>query len=453
MIVEIANTPRDYAWGSATAIAHALGREASGRPEAELWLGAHSGSPSRIVKPELVGGATTLLEWITRDPVTTLGARTSDPRARASNRGGGAAASAVWSRLPFLLKILAADQPLSLQAHPSSDKALEGFERENLLGIPLDSAERNYRDVFHKPELVVALRSPFEVLCGFRSVRDARQIACAFRTADEESVDSTPEIFAEFVRRLSGSDEVGGSAAITDAASTAAHERRRENDERTVRGIVEWLLDVAGTQIVPRLVDLAAVVASKPAAPALVTCAANTVTLLDHYYPGDPGIALSLLLNRISIEAGHALYVPVGTIHAYLSGLGVELMASSDNVLRGGLTPKHVDVVELLTVLDFSPGPARLLLPELSQDGVEIFRPDVPDFVLARVNCTATMPFAGPVHIRGPAIAIATKGKGELRGHNSFGPVSRGESFFITPDEGELTFSGSGEVFVATSGD
>jgi mannose-6-phosphate isomerase len=453
MIVEIANTPRDYAWGSLTAIARALGRRASGGPEAELWLGAHPGSPARIVNPELAGGATTLLEWIERDPLTTLGAQAAVSQVSASARGGDEATGEAAPRLPFLLKILAADQPLSLQAHPSPEKAVEGFARENLLGVPLDSAGRNYRDASHKPELIVALSSPFEALCGFRPLREVREIVRAFRAADEESAESAPGVFAELEVLLASDSGVRGSTTIDRDSSHAAGVGVDTADAHTLRTLVEWFLAPDGARIVPQLVTLAATVESRSTANEAVRSAANTVKLLDHFYPGDPGIGLSLVLNRVSLQAGQALYLPAGNIHAYLNGLGVELMASSDNVLRGGLTPKHVDVPELLSVLDFSPGPVPRLVPESPRDGVTIFRPDVPDFVLARLVCVTEGMVAGPQRLRGPAIAIATEGHGELRGRETSIPIARGQSFFVTPDEGELAFAGKGTVFVATVGE
>ena len=176
----------------------------------------------------------------------------------------------------------------------------------------------------------------------------------------------------------------------------------------------------------------------------------DTVRMLADRYPGDPGIVISLLLNRVTLARGEALYLPAGNIHAYLAGLGVELMAASDNVLRGGLTPKHVDVPELLRVLDFTPVDIPYLRPEIPQQGVRVFRPDVPDFVLVQVEGSAT---AGDrlVPLGGPAIAICTEGSVSISGRSST-TLAQGETLFITPDEGDLTVAGAGELFVATTG-
>lgn len=379
MFVPITNTPRPYAWGSRTAIAELLGTTPSGQPEAELWLGAHPGSPSRIVHPSLTGGALTLDEWIAADPAETLGPL------------------AASGRLPFLLKLLAADAPLSLQAHPTPEQAREGFERENAEGIPLDAPERNYKDAFAKPELIYALSDRFEALCGFRAVAD-------FRGAIEAL------------------DDPALAPLLTRAASDA-----------DLPELVHWLSD--GGPSVAALIERVSAAANAP----------ELVHRLARDYPGDPGIVISMLLNHVVLARGEALFLPAGNIHAYLSGLGVELMTASDNVLRGGLTPKHVDVPELLKVLDFSVKPVPYLHPSLPSSGVEVFAPDVADFVLVR--------FSGPgsYALDGPAVAVCTSGSVELSGASSV-RLKKGEIVFVTPDEGNLTAAGDGELFLATTG-
>ena len=368
MFVEISNTPLPYAWGSTTAIAELLGTAPSGRPEAELWLGAHPGSPSR-----LVGRSGTL-------------------------------ADVVPGRLPFLLKVLAAASPLSLQAHPTTEQAAAGFAAENAAGIPLDAPERNYKDAFHKPELIYAVSDPFRALCGFRPVADTRTLLLPVsgdqriaplleRLVDDSSLRA---VFGWLITRGDGVDEL--IAAVVEASATA--------DD------VSW----------------------------------DTVRLLADHYPGDPGIAISLLLHTAVLRPGQVLYLPAGNIHAYLEGLGIELMAASDNVLRGGLTPKHVDVPELLKVLDFRPLPLPLLEPEVPQPGVAVFRPDVPDFVLTVVSPDAAA--AGvTLPLTGPAIALCTSGAVTVDGRE----LERGHAAYVV-DETSLTVSGNGMVFVASTG-
>jgi mannose-6-phosphate isomerase len=365
MFVGITNTPRDYAWGSTTAIAGLLGRTPSGGPEAELWLGTHPGSPAR-----LVDGSGTLAD--------------------------------VAPPLPFLLKVLAAASPLSLRAHPTPAQAEAGFARENAAGVPLDAPERNYKDAHHKPELIYALSDPFRALCGFRAVADTRAVL--------EPVRDDPRL-APLVDRL-----------VDDAA---------------IGSVVGWLL--AGGDEVDDLV--AAVVEASAVADGPSW---ETVRLLAAHYPGDPGIAISLLLHSVALAPGEVLYLPAGNIHAYLDGLGIELMAASDNVLRGGLTPKHIDIPELLSVLDTRPLPAPYLAAEHPEPGVSVYRPDVPDFVLTVVD-DAALTRGVTLPLDRPAILLCTAGAVAVDGGPALG---RGEALYIA-HETEVALSGRGTVFVA----
>ncbi|AOX67836.1 mannose-6-phosphate isomerase, class I [Curtobacterium sp. BH-2-1-1] len=400
MFLGITNTPRDYAWGSVTAIPELLGRTVTGAPQAELWLGAHPGSPSVVVNPAMVGGADTLLDWITAEPRDALGPDRTE--------------------LPFLLKVLAAAAPLSLQAHPTPEQAREGFEREEAAGVPIDDPARNYKDPFPKPELVVALSERFEALSGFRPVAET--------LADVETLDA-------------------GSGRLGPLVVHLQH-----GLEDTVR----WLEtgDSSAQAVVQAVSDLAAAIPDDAVTP-------NTATVRDlgTSYPGDPGIVVSLLMHRVTLAAGEAMYLPAGNIHAYLDGLGIELMAPSDNVLRGGLTPKHVDVPELLHVLDFTGYPAPVLTPESVAAGVERFAPDGVGFALLRVTGDGRpvgLASGGVAPLHGPSIAICTAGAVTLVGAQSATLLRQGESCYITPDEGDVTVeadNGSGlasTVFIAT---
>jgi mannose-6-phosphate isomerase len=372
MFVGIANVPRDYAWGSRTAIAELLGTEASGGPEAELWLGAHPGSPARL-----------------------------------TDGSGDLRSILPEGRLPFLLKVLAAASPLSLQAHPTPAQARAGFERENAAGIPLDAPNRNYKDPFHKPELIVAVSERFDALCGFRPVAEAR----------------------------ASLDRLGAAPALAEF-------RRRLTDDAALPVVFEWLIT--------RGEGVDALVAELPRlAERAEGLEFETVRRLAAAYPGDPGTAISLLMNTVRLARGEALSLAAGNIHAYLEGLGIELMAASDNVLRGGLTPKHVDVPELLQVLDFTPRPVPFLRPEQPRPGVRVFRPDVPDFALAEVTLTEAE--RARVPLPGPAIALCTDGAARLHGAGGDFPLARGGACFVTADEGDLTLTGTGTVFVAAA--
>lgn len=373
MFVGITNTPRDYAWGSPTAIPELLGVPATGAPQAELWLGAHPGSPSRLIGRE------------------------------------GTLADLVPGRLPFLLKVLAAGGPLSLQAHPTPAQAEAGFAREEAAGIPVDAPERNYKDAFHKPELVYALSDPFTALSGFRPVAETRAVL----------------------------DAVAG-----DPRATPLLERLAPGDA-ALRDVFTWLITRGEG------VD-ALTAALVEAAGGLEGPSWATVRLLAQHYAGDPGIPISLLLRTIDLAPGEVLYLPAGNIHAYLGGLGIELMAASDNVLRGGLTPKHVDVPELLDVLDFRPLPAPYLRPEVVAPGVRVFRPDVPDFVLIVVEPEAAargveLPLAGP------AIAFTASGGIVLGGARGNITLPRGAAAYLD-EEPHVQVRGDGLLFLATGG-
>ena len=367
MFVAITNTPRDYAWGSTTAIPSLLGMPVTGLPQAELWLGTHPGSPART--------PTGLLSELTT--------------------------------LPFLLKVLAAAAPLSLQAHPTTAQAIAGFARENAAGVPLDAPNRNYKDDRHKPEIIFAL-TPFRALCGFRPAAETR---------------------AALERLLA---EVPGDAVLISWLN-------RLGDDDDIRSTFEWLLSRGSgvSEMLTSLVAGAALVDGEHYA---------LIAELAAAYPGDPGIAISLMLNLAILSPGEVLYLPAGNIHAYIEGLGIELMAASDNVLRGGLTPKHVDVPELLSVLDFEPLPAPYLPPVVLGDGVLAYRPGVPDFQLLHVTGDASLEIAAD------AIVLCTAGSFRVSGSRGSAPIERGRAYFVSADELRLDVSGSGELFFATSG-
>lgn len=375
MLIRITNTPRPYAWGSPTAIADLLGTATSGGPEAELWLGSHPGSPARIVTG---ADENDLAQW--------------------------AASYAPGGRLPFLLKVLAASAPLSLQAHPTLAQARDGFARENRLGIALDAPERSYKDPFPKPELLLALSDPFRALCGFRPVEESR--------ADLESL--TDSRLVPLLRRL------------VDDSSLAA--------------VVGWLLGRGDgvDEVITAISEHASGVAGDERGAWL----GSARMLVDHH-PADPGIAISALLHTVLLRSGEALYLPAGNIHAYLEGVGIELMAASDNVLRGGLTAKHIDVPELLRVLDARPMPAPYLEPEHPTPAVAVFRPDAVDFALFDVAVTPGDELL--VETAPLAIALCLEGAVDLDGER----LERGEAAVIMA--GMPRLSGEGRVVIATS--
>ncbi|TQO20777.1 mannose-6-phosphate isomerase type 1 [Rhodoglobus vestalii] len=390
MFVGITNTPRDYAWGSAGEISALLGSEPTGKPEAELWLGAHGGSPSMIIDPTQVDGAQDLAELVARDGATILGDGVT--------------------HLPFLLKVLAAGAPLSLQAHPTPEQAAEGFARENAAGVQLTASNRNYKDASAKPELIVAVSDAFEALCGFRAMADTRASIERLAELDAASTNPQPALFTEWLAFA--------------------------RDDSDLRALFEWL--ISAERPVPELVErVTALAAAAGEEFALVR------TLAGHY-AGDPGVLIALMLNHVTLTKGQALFLPAGNIHAYLRGLGIELMASSDNVLRGGLTPKHVDVPELLSVLDFSASPVPYLTPKVLSDTATVFLPPVRDFQLLVVTG------AGSATLLGAAIAICTAGSFTMRGQTASTSIHRGEASFVTASEGTISIDGSGTLYLAT---
>lgn len=377
MLLKIENTPRPYAWGSTTAIAELLGAEPSGAPEAELWLGDHPGSPARIVGAD-AGGA-------------------SDLSALLRARG---------EKLPFLLKVLAAAEPLSLQAHPTIAQAREGFARENAAGIALDAPERNYKDELHKPELIYALSDPFVALAGFRPVAESHAALVAL-----------------------------GEPALEPLIA-------RLDDDAALPGVVRWLIE--GGPAIARIVDALTAAARALERDPRDTEGWATVRRLAEHYPGDPGIALSTLMHTVVLRAGEALYLPTGTIHSYQQGLAIEVMAASDNVLRGGLTPKHVDVAELMRVLDARPVAEPRIAPVEVQPGVRRFSPDVVDFALTVIAAGAAADGV-TIETHGPAIVLSLEGDVTLEGVLD---LHHGQAAYS--DEPTLRVVGSGAAVVAT---
>jgi mannose-6-phosphate isomerase len=390
-LYEIENVLRPYAWGSTTAIAGLLGRQASGGPEAELWVGAHPDSPSVAVAAD--GGPLALDALISSDPDHHLGS---------------ASVAEFGPRLPFLLKVLAAESPLSLQVHPTLEQARAGFAREEAAGVDRSAAELNNKDDNHKPEMIFAL-TPFEARCGFRPAASTRalfeHLAASMRAMSLE----VPHVFLDVAEDLTGPVEhdalkaaftrlIGGGHAVSHA----------------VRELVAALK--AGLPMSPYQTEL------------------STVVSLHGHYPGDPGVLISLLLNRISLAPGEAVYLPAGNVHAYLHGLGIEVMASSDNVLRGGLTPKFVDVPELLATVEFESVGVPMLAAERSELGQELYRPPFREFQLQRIELE---PDGGPVPLAqsGAAVIIVVSGSVLLDSPKGDLHLDRGASAFLPAAE------------------
>lgn len=372
-VVRLTNVVQAYDWGSSTAIPALLGIEPSGEPQAELWMGAHPKGPSRVE-------GSSLGDLIAADTAGTVGPGRES--------------------LPFLLKVLAAAAPLSLQAHPSIEQAAEGFAREDAAGIPIDAPHRNYRDANHKPELICPL-GPFSALCGFRD---------PLRT-----------------RALLTSLEVPRLAPVIDRLDDLA-------------AAVRYLLELPSPEA---LVAAVADACGRPS-PSFALERGWAVRLAEAY-PGDGGVVLALLLNCVELAAGEAVELPAGNLHAYLAGVGVEIMASSDNVLRGGLTSKHVDTAELLAVLDTTPMEVAPLLPRPVAPGVEVWDSVAPDFRLSRLR-----PAGGSIMIEphGPEILLVTEGSVRVAELT----LDQGQSAFVPAATGRYEVGGTGTAYRATVG-
>jgi mannose-6-phosphate isomerase len=359
------NAVRSYAWGSRTTIPELMGRPVPAtHPEAELWMGAHPGDPSRIIGPD--GVERSLLELVGSDPVGQLGEQ-------CARRWGG--------RLPFLLKILAAEEPLSMQAHPSAEQAAQGHAREEKAGIPRGAPNRNYPDPTAKPELVCAL-TEFHALAGFRD---------PIRTVELLRALQSPGL-AKFIGLLEAQPDADGLRAL----------------------FTTWITMPQPTldELLPEVLD-ACVLHIKEHGAFDAEC--RTVLELGEAHPRDAGVLAALLLNRLTLAAGEAIYLAAGNLHLYLHGTAVEILANSDNILRCGLTPKHVDVPELLRVVDFTSGEMPMQTGAVQSGEVDehmsVYRTDAPEFELSRLEWPAGDDAAVMVDCSGPQILLCTAGE------------------------------------------
>ena len=398
---------RNYAWGSRTALAELCGRPVpSAHPEAELWLGAHPADPAKLI----ADGAS---------PVSLLDVLTADPEGELGKQ----VVADFGNRLPFLLKVLAAEEPLSLQAHPSARQAKEGFARENRARVPLDSPVRNYRDDSPKPELVVALER-FEALAGFREPRETIELFEAL---------AVPGL-RKYIGLLAGQPDSSGLRALFTTWITLPAQALESLLPQVVDGCVEYLAASRGH--------------------GRFAAEARTAVELADTYPGDAGVLASLLLNRITLEPGEGLFLDAGNLHAYLRGVAVEVMANSDNVLRGGLTPKHVDVPELLRVLDFEPVRVPKLVASIDGEGSRTYATPAAEFVLTRFDLHESNG-AQPISVDGPSIVLCTSGTAHLRCGEDSLALARGAAAWISasdPDVSVAPVDGNAAVFCASVG-
>jgi mannose-6-phosphate isomerase len=393
MIERLTGVIQPYAWGSRTALPEFFGVEPTGEPQAELWLGAHPLAPSTV-------DGEPLDKVVAHDPAGVVG--------RAS-------VEAFGPRLPFLMKIIAAAQPLSLQAHPSREQAAAGYAREQAAGVPRDAPHRTYRDGWPKPELLCALVET-EALCGFREPRETYQL----------------------FGRLAVTGALDLVAPLEDADIPA---------EERLRAVFSRLLRL-GSDVRSVIVEVARAAEAVPGSDDWAPFA-RTAYELNVYYPGDAGVLAALLMNRITLQPGDALFMPPGNLHAYLSGGGVEIMANSDNVMRGGLTPKYVNIDELLAILDFTPGLRGLITPREESRGVWRYPTPAPEFALWRIEPHDEQ-IVAPATDAG-RVLLVTDGDLRLTAGASALDLARGESALLTAGE-QVMLAGRGTAFVGGPG-
>lgn len=384
MLVKLTNQALDYAWGSKDLIPDYFGIEATGKPMAEIWFGTHDSSPTKVSG----------LEISLHDLLSAQGR--SD-------------------RLPFLLKILAAGAPLSIQAHPNPEQALAGFAKENAAGIEISAANRNYKDDRAKPEMIVALTKSFEALVGFADPRLVIEKFAELLEATESA-----KLKSVLNRWITWLAEPDGIAKVTlDSLSSA------DCDDAFITDLID------AAEQCPSLVDL--------------------VSHLAFHHGTDRGIATALLLNHMVLSQGEAVFVPAGMPHAYLAGLGVEVMLASDNVLRGGLTPKHIDVTELSEVLVFEPTSPVVTKTKTLAVGFERFDLPTPEFEFYRAQVGSNNMLVD-LNLPGDAIVLCTQGAVAVSSSKDEREViNAGEAAFISGDARTFSLAGNGTAFIAVT--
>lgn len=371
------NASRAYHWGSDSVIPRFLGQEPDGGRLAEVWMGTHPLGQSTVID---AGGAPVSLSEVAGD-------------------------------LPFMLKILAADRPLSLQVHPDAAMAQAGFAAEEAAGIPLDAPHRTYKDPSHKPEMAYALTT-FDTLVGFRPT-------------------------AEILRVLHSID--------TPLAQSLADDLHASPGFRGIVHLVERLLtDGVAAEEITAVVD-----ACRELVDAGVDVKRAYVTALEiaEFHPDDVGVIISLTLNRLTLQPGEAAFLGAGIIHAHLKGMCLEVMAASDNVLRAGLTSKSLDPQGLVHCLEEGMSRLARVTPEPFGFSTDVFNPDVEEFALAVSQCSKAEPDGTLLPWGARRIVLCTGGEVELvNAGGQLLKLRRGDSVYAGPDDGDIRVVGTGEV-------
>ncbi|UCB45200.1 MAG: mannose-6-phosphate isomerase, class I [Spirochaetota bacterium] len=400
-IVKLKNKIQEYTWGSKTAIAELMGNPApSPKPQAELWMGAHPKAPSEVL---LENEYITLIELIKKNPSAIL---------------GNATARKFSESLPFLFKVLAAGEPLSIQAHPTARQAKDGFQRENRENIPLDAYKRSYKDQNHKPEIISAL-TPFWAMSGFRPIGKMLNI---LNLVDLQSMSQEIDAFHK------RPDTHGLKDFFESLMNLPANKK-----EKLVGEAVRWA-EKAGKKSTTE-----------------IEIVSRWILRLNEKYPGDIGVLSPIILNLECLNPGDAMFTRAGVLHAYLEGVGIELMANSDNVLRGGLTEKNVDVPELLRILDYSSTTFKKI-PEITMpNGEMIYDSPAQEFRLSRIHVNKNNDYSSD-ETRSAEIIICIEGNciiNDIR-ENTKHEVSKGDSILIPASVTQYTITGAAQLFKAS---
>ena len=370
MLVRISGETKNYPWGSSHLIQDHLGLGSSGQPLAEVWFGTHPQGESKVLS------------------------------------SGKNLSEQLGSRLSFLVKFLAADKPLSIQAHPNAAQAKAGFDRENSAGLALDDPTRNYKDDSAKPELLIAL-SAFRALCGFRSTAEILEIFLAFSETEPRF------------------GELAALVATDSSLETLLSELLQ--DTELAKRFDSTVVSIEGDS----LAESARVLASQ----------------LLSQYPGDTGALVALVLNLVELSPGQAIYLPAGNLHAYLSGLGIEVMAASDNVIRAGLTQKHIDKSELLNIAAFQSLLEPVVLPRKLAEGLSEYEVAAEQFRVYKADVTGTNLLAD-LDLPGSALVVCVSGEVAVSTSLEEREVLRKAEVVYLSDAKKFSLSGSGSVFV-----
>ena len=395
-IWHLENSIQEYTWGSATAIPELLGKQIpSSKPQAELWMGAHPKAPSHVLTEK---GPMSLISLINSRPEKILGKSVSDR---------------FEGKLPFLFKVLAAEKPLSIQAHPNLEQAKEGFSKEESLQIPIDAGNRNYRDSNHKPEIICALTS-FWAMMGFRDCHEILHLidslGCSSLRNELEAFRQNPNekglrVFFKTLLEMPHHRK----AVISREAAALAMKKRSKSKE------LEWIVT------------------------------------LNRYYPDDAGVLSPMLLNLVELKPGEALSMEAGQLHAYLGGLGIELMANSDNVLRGGLTSKHIDTVELEKIYKSQSADIRIISPLRNASGEKNYRTNFQEFLLTSLELHDEKSYIGS-DARSIEIWIVVEGEVRITdfGRDEIFTAKKGNSFLVPAFLPRYRMEGIAKLFRAS---